>query len=424
MADPLLRNGHALILSSALTQLIGLIFWALATHYYSDAAVGRSNAALSAMAFLSGFSQLNLMSTLVRFLPVAGRRSRRLVITVYATTASVAGVAATVFIMVVPQVEPGLSFLRANAWLAGWFVVSIMVAGIFTLQDSALTGVRAAPAVPVENAAFAVLKLGLVVALAGTAPTSGIFIAWTAAMAASIGPTNYYLLRRALPRHLRAANPPETPSSFADLRSYMIPDFIASIFLMASTSLMPLVVLGRLGARANGYFALAWIIGYALYLVSFNMGASLVVETATDLASIRRRAVRVIAHVERLLVPAVAVIVIGAPQILSIFGRSYSAGASTVLRLLALSALPAAVTNTAIFAARSQRRMSTVIAIQVAICAGVFGAGSILMGPLGVAGVGWAWLLAQSLVAVVLSARPSLWLPAATAVDLRRTGSS
>jgi O-antigen/teichoic acid export membrane protein len=412
LADPMLRNGHALIFSAGLTQAIGVLYWVVAARSYPAAVVGRNSAAIAITLFLAGIAELNMMSTLVRFLPTSGARSARFILTVYAASAAVAIAVGFAFLILIPRVEPELEFLRSTPFLALWFVMSIATGAIFVLQDSALTGVRAAQFVPVENAVFSLVKLALMIPLVSLLPASGMYVAWTAAFALSVIPTNAYLFGRAIPRHLRRTQAAARPPRFREIRSYLIPDSAAGFFLMASTALLPLMIIDRLGATAAGHYALAWMIGYALYLVSLNMGSSLVVETAADQSDLRERCLRSMTHLAKLLVPVVALIVVAAPYILTLFGPGYARADVGVLRLLALSALPALITNTAISVTRSQRRMGVVAAIQVCICVIAWGLSALLMGPLGITGVGAAWLIAQTVTAAALVAWPRLWLPA------------
>ena len=155
------------------------------------------------------------------------------------------------------------------------------------------------------------------------------------------------------------------------------------------------MIIDRLGPAAAGHYAIAWIIGYSLYLVSLNMGSSLIVETTAHQSAVRNRCLRSITHQAKILVPAVALIIAIAPYALMMFGQGYAAADVGALRLLALAALPALITNTAISAARSRRCMRTVVGIQVCICVLVWGLSAVLMDPLGITGVGAAWLIAQ-----------------------------
>ncbi|HEY6311539.1 MAG TPA: hypothetical protein VIY52_12160 [Streptosporangiaceae bacterium] len=413
LADPMLRNGHALIASASVTQLVGVAFWIFAARLYPVAVVGRNSVAVTTMLFLAGAAELNLMSTLVKFAPTSGQRTMRLIVSAYLTSVSIGAVIGAIFIFLIPHVEPQLDFLRSSPYIALWFVFSVAMCTIFVLEDSALTGVRAATFVPIENSAFALLKLVLLVPFAWLLPSVGMYLSWTAAIVIIIIPTNFYLFARAVPRHLRKYPVASPAPQFRDIRAFLIPDSLAALFLLACTALLPLLILNRLGPAAAGDYALAWIIGYSLFLFSQNMGASLVVETAADQSRLRQLSLRSMTHLAKLLIPIVIVIVAAAPYLLLAFGRGYAEADVTPLRLLALAALPAIITNTAISATRSQRRMRMVLGIQVAICALVWGLSVMLIGHLGITGAAAAWLTAQTATALVLAVRPRSWMPSA-----------
>ncbi len=411
LRDPMLRNGHALIASASMTQFVGVIYWIFAARLYPVAVVGRNSAAISIMLFLSGVAELNLMSTLVRFVPTSGPRTLRLIVGAYLASALIGTLIGSAFIILIPRVEPQLGFLRSSQYIAMWFVFSVAMGAIFVLEDSALTGVRAATFVPLENAAFSMLKLGLMIPFVRLVPSAGIYLSWTAAIVITIIPTNSYLFGRAVPRHLRRYSVASPAPRFRDIRAFLIPDSVAALFLLASTALLPLLIIDRLGPSAAGHYALAWIIGFSLFLVSLNMGSSLVVETAADQSDLRRLSRRSMTHLAKLLIPVVIVIVAAAPYLLLVFGRGYVQADVTPVRLLALAALPTVITNTAISATRSQRRMRMVLGIQVAICALVWGLSAMLIGHFGITGVAAAWLTAQTGTALVLAVTPRSWMP-------------
>ena len=53
LRDPLYRNGYALVLSSAATSVLGILYWVLAARLYSTAVIGVNSALLSALSFLA-----------------------------------------------------------------------------------------------------------------------------------------------------------------------------------------------------------------------------------------------------------------------------------------------------------------------------------------------------------------------------------
>ena len=190
--------------------------------------------------------------------------------------------------------------------------------------------------------------------------------------------------------------------TFDDLRRFVPYDYVGSLCWLAATSLLPLVVIARVGAATSASFSLAWIIAYSLYLVSINLGSSLVAETSADPTSLHHACRRVRIHLLKVLGPGVAVVVIGAPLLLRLMGSAYAAEGATLLRLLALSALPFIFTATAISAYRTRRDTRPVAIINAAILTVVAVLSMVLLPQIGIAGVGVAWLAAQTASAVIL----------------------
>jgi hypothetical protein len=200
---PLFRDGYALVLNSGLTALMGAVYWLVAAHEFSPRTLGVNSAAISAMMFLAGVAQLNLMSALLRFVPVAGAATKRLVVSAYAIATALGAVAGTVFVLGVRRWSPHLGFLLSPAFLA-WFVAATMAWCVFNLQDSVLTGLGRAVLVPVENQIFSTAKIVLLLALAAASPHYGILASWTAALVFSLVPVNLLIFRRLLPARARA----------------------------------------------------------------------------------------------------------------------------------------------------------------------------------------------------------------------------
>jgi aminoglycoside phosphotransferase (APT) family kinase protein/O-antigen/teichoic acid export membrane protein len=413
MQAPLYRNGYALVLSSATTSALGVVYWILAARNYSTEVVGLNSAALSAILFLSSMSQLNLMSALNRFIPSAGRETGRLVVYSILISLVVALIASTAFILGVNIWAPVLSFVGSNPIFTAWFTLAVMAWCVFVLQDAALTGLRQATWVPVENTVFAVLKIVLLLALAGVFPRYGILASWTLPLLVTLLPVNRLLFRRLIPQHVQATQDTATPPTPRQIGRYIAGDYLGSLIWYATTSFLPVLVAVRAGATANAYFYLSWTIAYSFYLVSLNMGQSLIAEGAADQTQLDNYSYRMFVQTVRLLVPMVVVMLVGAPYILRVFGASYSAEGTLLLRLLSLSALPNIVTSLYTSMARVQRRMRQVVLVLSLLSVMVLALGYVLMGIYGISGIGVAWLVSQSIMAGYLLIRTHLrvaWL--------------
>ncbi len=408
--EPLLRNGHFLTVSSGMTALIGLVYWSLAVHRYATVVVGRSAVVISAMMLIGGIGQMNLMSALVRFVPVAGRNTARLVTASYLAAAALAAALGLAFLLVAPRLSSEFEFVTSSSWMSLGFVVSVAGWTIFVLQDSVLTGLRLTPLVSVENTLFSAIKVAIVVVLAGLLPVTGIVVSWWVGLAMALIATNAYIFLWVLPRHTAPTRPDSLQLSRRTVTRFAAPDYIGGLCWLGVVSGVPLIVIAQVGARDTAYFSVVWQVGVALATIGSNMGTSLVVETASDQSDLEMRWRRVIRHTIVPLGAVVAVIVIGAPYILKCFGTSYSQHGTTLLRLLALAAIPALVTDTAVCAARSRRQTHTASKILGAVSLGIIGGSAALIPVIGIAGVGVASLFTESVVAATLLARRSWWL--------------
>lgn len=405
--EPLLRNGHVLVASSLMTAALGAFYWVLATSWYRPDTVGRSYAVISAVTLLGGIGQLNLSDVLMRFAPRAGRHTKRLLLRSYAASGLCAGLGAGAFLALVPLVAPGLNFLRSPL-VGPFFVAGTIGYAWFIVQDGALTGVRRAPWVLGENAIFAVVKTLLLALAAAWALSSGILLSWAGALAVSLTVANYILLRRAIPAHQRAHADGQMPPR---LLGYAATDYSGALCRLAAYNIVPLIVLNALGGAANAYFSLSWVIAYTLYQAAYNMGSSLLVESAHDPKRISELGRRVLRHTGPPLTAGVALVVLTAPWLLSVFGPEYAHEATGVLRLLALSALPNLLLNVAIDVARAHRRLAWAVALQATLCAVVLGLTFWLIPHWGINGVGAAWLLAECGLALPLLITLPRWLP-------------
>ena len=409
--DHLLRTGHLLTLSALLTSGIGLLYWAVATRTYGPETVGAAYAAVAVMTFLAGVGHLNLSNVLIRFIPGAGARSRRLVTTAYGAAALGTLIAASVFVLLVPTLSPGLAFLHSPA-LGAAFVLGTVAYAVFMAQDGVLTGLRRSGWIVLENAGFALAKIALIIVLAGTALRAhGILLSWIIALVAATIVTNSFIYTRMFGRTQESDSPRADGDRVARVGlRYMSADYVGQMFWMAAMSLPPILVLNRLGAEQSAYFSLAWLIAHLLHMVSINMGLSLVVEAARNPGRIELFR-NVLRHTGVLLVVCVAALIVVAPLILRVFGRHYVDSGTGLLRLLALSALPNLVLVTAVSVARAEQRMKLVLVVYASTCALVLGLTVALLPVMGVNGAGAAWLVALSVVAAVLLWRRDLWLP-------------
>ncbi|MGH9223128.1 MAG: lipopolysaccharide biosynthesis protein [Acidimicrobiales bacterium] len=402
---PLLRNGYALMANTAVTAALGMAYWLVAARLYPPAAVGAGGAAVSALLFVAGVSQMNFMGAVVRFLPVAGAASKRLLASTYAVSCAAAGVLGTVAVATSPWWAPDDSPLRSGAPAAAVFVIGVAAWCVFVLQDSALTAVRQAVWVPVENGLYGLAKLamlvGFAVAVAGPATGTGILASWALPAAACIVPVNLLLFRRFIPSHIAARRDHEPfPLSIRRVARFVGGDYVGSLFNQALISLMPLLVVVLVGSEGGGHFYVAWTIATTMDLLASNLATSMTVEGALDEGRVAQFGREILRRVATVLVPVVAAAAALAGVVLGLFGAGYRSNSATLLRLLVLATIPRALATVYVGLCRVERRVSHIAGVQAAQAVLVLGLAAALVPWLGIVGAGVATLVGQTAVAV------------------------
>jgi len=390
---PLFRNAYFLMLSSGLMSALGVPFWALAAHLYSARNVGLSATMVSAMSLVSGAGTLGMSSITVRYLPAAGTRTRRFVVLSYLGTGSLTLVLAVVAASTSHLWSPSLRFLGDDtAWFV-LFVAATVTWTIFSLEDSVMTSLHETRWVPVENATFAVARLVLVVTLAGAARRSGIFLACIVPGMFLIFPVNLAIFTRFLPRRASAQSSGPT-WTVAELRKMIGGNYLGSLWTLCASLLLPVLVTNEVNVSAAGYFYVPWMLTAGVVLVAANMSTSLSVETALAETEVRKHTLNAIAAILRIIGPAMLVIFIFAPQILSLFGPEYVKHGTSVLRILMLGAIPNAIGLVGLSVARFRHDGRLVAVVQILVAVIILGLSALLLPRLGIIAVGWAVLLA------------------------------
>ena len=420
------RNALFLMAGTVTTAAVGMVFWVAAARFYPTVEVGRASAVISTAGFLASLSHLNLGNVYARFLPAAGGRTRQLVSRGLLLTAVIGLLVGAGFVLLWPD-----DVLFASTAERAFFPLAVAVLTLFTVQDLVLLGLRSASWIPIENLAFAVAKLLLLIALAAVVPEGGLVIAWVVPAALAVVVVQVLVHRRLLPRRMAEAEGTDRLPSARGLVNYASAEFATGVMAQVIPMVLPLIILNELGAEANAYFAIPWVINSALNMLTWNIATSFVVEASTDEAqtqALTRRSLRL-----GLLLGGggALVLLIAAPLVLYVFGGDYAAEGVTLLRLMALAEPFVLVTTVYSGVLRVRRQAGRVVVVQGFIAVSTVSLTVLLIPTMGVSGAGLAYLIAEGtaglalLVPLVRSLRhrtssrtsPSAAVPAARGAD-------
>jgi O-antigen/teichoic acid export membrane protein len=390
----LVRNGIALVLNSAISSLLGAGYWFVAAHRTDQATVGQATALVAALTALSTMAQLSLPGVLASYLPRAGASARWLVVRAYSLALALSAVLGAWFAVLAPLLDDGFAPLRGLGPLF-LFSASVCIWSVFALQDNALTGLRLAVWVPLENIVYSAVKLGALLALGTGVSAMALLTTWVVPAAFALLPVSGLLLFKILPRHAQGRTEEE---DLGGLRRYFAGDSAGLVLSQLSTTLLPVLVVIRLDTEAAGAFGIAWLLAQSLDLVAVNLGMSLTVEGAHDEARLPDLLSAMRVRVLLLVIALAAVGIAIAPHLMGFFGTSYADDGTHVLRLLLVGSIGRSVTVLAICAARAGRRPARIIALQGGLAVLIPGTAWVLAGPWGLTGVGVAWAVSQAVV--------------------------
>ncbi|HLU54465.1 MAG TPA: phosphotransferase [Pseudonocardia sp.] len=405
------RDGLALVVSSGMTSAVGLLYWVLAAQMFPADVVGVNAVAVSSLMLVGGIAHLNMSHALLRFVPVAGLAARKLVALGYLVAVAVSSLAGAAFAVGAAWWAPQLVEVAGYGTLIAFFAVSCPVWTLFAIQDYVLTAVGRATAVPIENLVFSVLKIALLVAVTLAALPGGIAVSWVVATALIVLPINLWLLIRLLPAHGRRTADRAVPITVGAVAKFMSADYLGALFWQAAMMGLPVLVLGRLGAEAAAAYNMVWQFGLALYMVPSGMGQSMIAHSAADPGRVDQARRETVRRGLVLVAPVALVLAVGAPLVLSLFGRHYSDTGSGALALIALSAIPNVVTAAATSTARVRQRSAVQFGVPTSLSVLTIGIAWVLMPHLGVLAVGIAWLTAQCLIASIVLLANAPWVP-------------
>jgi O-antigen/teichoic acid export membrane protein len=395
-SDPLSRGGLALLINTGLTGVLGFAYWIIAARLFSTYAVGVAGALVAATTLFSGIGQLNLSGMLMRFLPKAAGKSRRLVLVTYAFAASVSALLAVISLIVIRIVASPTSSLHLDTAESTGLVFAVAATAIFTIEDSVLVGLRRAAWVPVENGAFGIAKIGVLFALAPLGTAFALFSAWMIPLTLTIPIISAVLFGRFLPP---ASKPRRTALLGRQVRSniirFAIGDATGGLFTQAWTYILPVVVIAMLGPSQNALYFTSFLFSSTIDQVAANYASSLTVEGAhapEETAILIRLALK---RIFTIVCPTITVLIFICPWLLHAFGGKYLS-AVPLMRLLLIACLPKAIATVYYAYCRIRRTTNKSAVMQVYVCIATLSAVVLLAHSFGLVGIGLAIIAVQS----------------------------
>jgi O-antigen/teichoic acid export membrane protein len=398
--DSLYANSVFLIANACSNAVLGFGFWVVAARLYPTEVVGLASAMWSAGGMLAFIAVLGLGQGLIRFLPMAREKAAPLINSSITIATAVAAVAALVFIAGIPLWSPALGFIRSDIRFGITFVIFVISGTLFNLFSDTYLALRRAEYTFIQGAAMGMLKVIFAVALAGTFGIFGMLASYTFASAAIVALGLFVFLVRLQPGYRPIPALPRKADE--EMIRFSFTNYLAQGLGSLTGWILPVMVLDLAGSTTNAYFFMGWSFAALLFAVPTATANSMFAECSqseSDMAHNLRRSLKLIAM---LAVPLAAALFLLGDKLLLAFGRQYSEQSTQLLWVLIPSIIPVTINSIYSTTAKVAKRMRVVLGMAAVSSIGTLGLSYFLLPRFGITGPGWAWLISQTALALVI----------------------
>jgi O-antigen/teichoic acid export membrane protein len=396
----LLTNAGSMVGTTLVTSALGVAFWLVAAHNFSQAAVGVASAAVAAMTLLGFMGTLGLGTLLMGDLPRRRDGHRSLLNAALLINVVAGAVLGLGFALIAPLASSNLEALGESLPSTAFFAAGVGLTALAFVLDQALIGLLHGGLQLVRNVVFALVKLLALIPIAVLVSNAGapwIYSAWAAGICLSL----VVLVRFYARRGGDSLRP-----NFAlllKMRASAASHAAVNLALETADLAMPILVIMLLSASANAAFYIAWMIAGFLVMVPLSLSMVAYAIGSADAAGLSRR-FRLTFWISLAFgIVANLVLLPGAAPALQIFGQGYADQATTALHVLALGVFPLTFKTHYVAIHRVERNLRTALPI---VWAGTVlelggGAAGAILG--GLTGVAWGWLAGLCIEALVMA---------------------
>src|SRR5712692_505066 len=160
----IMTNASSLVGTTAVTSILGFVYWVAAARLFSPHSVGFASAAVSAMLLLGTLGMLGLGTVLVAEFPRRVGQVPSLLLTALLAAGATGGLLGIVYAVLAPLLLPELRPLASSPVSLGLFAGGASITAFTLVLDAALIGLLKGHLQLIRNTVFAVAKLGALVA--------------------------------------------------------------------------------------------------------------------------------------------------------------------------------------------------------------------------------------------------------------------
>ncbi len=398
-------NAGSLVGTTGVTSVLGFIYWWLAARQFPPTAVGFASTTISAMTLIGTLSILGLGTLLMGELPRQKGKEASLISAALILVGGVGGGGGIVFAVIAGGLSVDLHILGASTENILLFATGVSFSAIAILLDQALIGLLQGGLQLWRNTLFALAKLAALFWVSFWLSHKvglAIYVTWIIGNGLSFAALAVFAVWKGGWRGRTYL--PEW-GGLRKLGRSALQHHALNLTLLAPGQLMTVLVTVMLSLQASAWFYVSLMLASFLFSVPIALTQVLYAAGSAQPALLARKMRLTLGLALAVSVLANGGLLLGAKNLLSLFGQSYVDQAVVCLRILGLFSFPLTIRNHYLAICRIQSRVAH--ALLPMVVGGVLEVGGAALGAHlgGLSGLSFGWFLAIC-VEAMLSARP------------------
>lgn len=328
--DSQFRNSLYIMLATGVMSAFGFLFWIICSQLYSPSEIGLATSLISVASLLTALSLFGLNNVIVRFLPTSSD-GNQLISTILFIVSFGSIVVSILFLLWAYLTNNPVIQLGALSVVAPIFIVFVFLQTTGIIFDNIFIAHRNTKYILFKNSLFSVTKLALpflFIVLGSVGIIYSITIATLTAWFAGL------LWLTTTVGH-RLASP--STQAIAGTVRFATGNYLGNIFAMLPASLLPLIIVSRLGAQEAAYFYMPMMIIALINVIPSANAQSLFAEASNNEKELPNHLRKAFRHLFLILTPAVALVGLLGYLVLSFFGSEYAKAGTHALQILAIA---------------------------------------------------------------------------------------
>ena len=394
MGDSLYRNSIYLMSSTLVMAVLGFAFWMINARLFTVEQIGLATTIISVMGLITGFSVLGLNIGLIRYLPRAKEKNKK-INTAFTLVAITTVIVTSIFLIGLGKFSPRLIFIQESLILSFSFIFFMVFAGFNSIIDSVFIAYRNTKYILAKNTIFSCLKIVLSFLFVGLG-AYGIFSSWMISLIIAISFSFFMLIKKYEYKPKFAFY----DSIIHKIGKYSFGNYVAGFIGGLPLMILPLMITNMIGPETTAYYYMAMMIAGLLFVIPQATTQSLFAEGSYDEENLKVQVKKAVKIIALLMVPGILITVFFGQYILLAFGKEYSTEGFRFLQIIALSGVFVGVNAVFGKILQIKKRVKEIIMINIFGAIVLIGLVYLLMDK-GLLGIGLAWVIGRSVVSLI-----------------------